>query len=75
MVAYRDNSIFARFKTRTPQPVLDGPEPEWRENMRDMGLMLSGIYQDLRGDAGDSYGHFRRWLVGGMRKFFASRSD
>lgn len=74
-MAYRDNSIFAWLKQRGPQPILEGPEPEWRETMRDMGLMLSGIYQDLRGDAGDSYDHFRRWLVGGMRKFFSSRPD
>lgn len=74
-MTYGGNSIFARFKARGSQPVLDGPEPEWLGNMRDMGLMLSGIYQDLRGDAGDSYGHFRRWLAGGVRKFFSSRSN
>lgn len=70
-MAYKNNSIFPRIKFRSSQPSIAAPSPEWRENMRDFGLMLSGIYQDLRGDSRETYSHFRRWLVGGLRKYFS----
>lgn len=74
-MAYKDDSILARWKLRRAQPVMAPSESEWRENMRDMGLMLSGIYQDLRGDLQDGLYHFRRGVRAGMRKLWGNRPD
>lgn len=68
---HKDNSIFPRIRFRSTEPSIAEPKPEWMENMRDFGLMLSGVYQDLRGDARETYSHFHRWLVGGLRKYFS----
>lgn len=73
-MAYRDDSIFTRLKLRRPQSAMTAPEPEWRENMRDAGLMLSGIYQDLRGDLQDGFYHFRRGVRAGIRRVFGPRN-
>ena len=69
------SSIFARLRVRRTQPVMTAPEPEWRENLRDTGLMLSGIYQDLRGDTYEGFQHFSRWFKGGLRKLTSQRSS
>lgn len=69
-MAHNDNSIFPRIRFRPSRQAAAAPEPAWRENMRDLGLMMSGVYQDLRGDTRETYSHFHRWLVGGLRKQF-----
>lgn len=74
-MAHNENSLLFRLRARRAQAAMTAPEPEWIEGLRDVGLMLSGIYQDLRGDARESYTHFRRWMKGGLRKLTASREQ
>lgn len=74
-MARNENSLLFRLRARRAQAAMTAPEPEWIENLRDLGLMLSGIYQDLRGDARESYGHFRRWVKGGLRKWISPRDN
>lgn len=70
-MAHNENSLLFRLRARRAQAAMTAPEPEWLDNLRDVGLMLSGIYQDLRGDARESYNHFRRWAKAGLRKLTA----
>lgn len=63
-----DDSIMSRFGLRRPQPAINAPEPEWRETLRDLGLMVSGIYQDLRGDAHENWRQFSAWIGGLFRR-------
>lgn len=72
-MARNDNWLLVRLRDRRTETAAMASEPEWLDNLRDIGLMLSGIYQDLRGDTRESYGHFRRWVKGGLRKFMGSR--
>lgn len=67
------NSVLRRSK-RT-QAAMTAPEPEWRENLRDFGLMVSGIYQDVRGDVADSLTDYFKWLRTGLRRAFTSRPN
>lgn len=74
-MARNDNSTIFRRRSRRTQSAMTAPEPEWVENLRDLGLMLSGIYQDLRGDTRETFHHFGRWVKGGLRRLTASRND
>lgn len=67
-MAHNENSVLIRRRLRRIHPAITAPEPEWRENLRDFGLMLSGIYQDLRGDARESYSYYLRRARDGRRK-------
>lgn len=67
------NSVLRRSK-RT-QAAMTAPEPEWRENLRDFSLMVSGIYQDVRGDVADSLTDYFKWLRTGLRRAFTSRPN
>lgn len=64
--------LFSKRSKRT-QSVMTAPEPEWREGLRDTGLMLSGIYQDLRGDLAGSATDFGKWVRAGWRKMWSGR--
>lgn len=44
------------------------PYAEWRHTMRDTGDMLSGIYQDLRGDLSDSLATMAKGVRANMRR-------
>lgn len=68
------NELYSARRKRTGAATL-APEPEWRENMRDLGLMLSGIYQDVRGDVATSFSEFIKWIAAGLRRAFSSRAD
>lgn len=68
------NRLFRRRSKRT-DTVLTAPEPEWRENLRDLGLMLSGIYQDLRGDIADGAAWTGRSIASGWKNFWTRKSD
>lgn len=72
-MAYKDSSIFTRFRSRRTQPAMTAAEPEWRENMRDLGLMLSGIYQDLRGDINDANLFMARSIKSAWRRLIGPR--
>jgi len=74
-MARNENSLLLRLRARRAQAAMTAPEPEWVENLRDLGLMLSGIYQDLRGDARESYDNFYRWVKGGLRKLVSPRGN
>ena len=74
-MARNENSLLFRLRARRAEAAMTAPEAEWVENLRDLGLMLSGIYQDLRGDTRETYGHFRRWVKGGIRKFIGPRDN
>lgn len=65
-----DLGIFSLHRSKRTQAVMTAPEPEWRENLRDLGLMLSGIYQDVRGDLADSFTDYVKWLRTGLRRAF-----
>lgn len=47
----------------------------WRESLRDLGDMLSGIYQDLRGDLAGSVADLKRSLRLDLRKLAPKRND
>ncbi|MEQ8444960.1 MAG: hypothetical protein RIB57_03635 [Pelagibacterium sp.] len=68
-MAHNENSLFYRLRARRAEAALTATEPEWVENLRDFGLMASGVYQDLRGDTRETFSHFSRWLKAGLRKF------
>ncbi|WP_425033342.1 hypothetical protein [Pelagibacterium sp.] len=68
-MAQNENSFLDRLRIRRAEAALTTTEPVWVENLRDFGLMASGVYQDLRGDTRESFMHFRRWLKAGLRKF------
>lgn len=59
---------FARRRGKRAQPALTGPYAEWRDTLRDTGDMLSGIYQDLRGDLADAAADFARGLRRAWRR-------
>lgn len=67
------NSVLRRSK-RT-QAAINAREPEWRENLRDFALMVSGIYQDVRGDVAESITDYFKWLRTGLRRAFTSRNN
>ncbi|WP_196258405.1 hypothetical protein [Pelagibacterium limicola] len=67
--------MFSIRRSKRTQAVMTAPEPEWRENLRDLGLMLSGIYQDLRGDIAESFADFGKWVQTGVRRAFSARTD
>lgn len=72
-MAHNDNSIISRSKfRRTPLSVTVS---EWGENVRDLGLMLAGIYQDLRGDSNETWRNFRDWIKDSLRKSTGSRES
>lgn len=70
-----ETRIFQTRRNKRPQAAMTAPEPEWRENLRDLGLMLSGIWQDLRGDLADSFADYLKWLRTGLRRAFSQRAD
>lgn len=70
-----DLQLFSRMRGKRPQSALAAPGSEWRETLRDTGLMLSGIYQDLRGDLIDSFIDFGKWIKGGWRRLRTPRED
>jgi hypothetical protein len=67
--------IFGARRGKRTQAAMTAPESEWRENLRDLGLMLSGIYQDVRGDVADSFADYLKWLRTGLRRAFSGRVD
>ncbi|HWJ86622.1 MAG TPA: hypothetical protein VNS12_00950 [Pelagibacterium sp.] len=67
-MAHKQDSVLIRQRPRRIHAAISAPEPEWRENLRDFGLMLSGIYQDLRGDAREGYSYYFRRARDGRRK-------
>lgn len=67
-MAHNENSFLYRLRARRAQAALTASEPEWVENLRDFGLMVSGVYQDLRGDTRETLTHFNRWVKSGWRK-------
>lgn len=74
-MARDDFELFTLLREKRTQSAMTAAEPEWRENMRDLGLMLSGIYQDLRGDLADSFADYVKWLRTGLRRALSSRND
>ena len=68
------NDLFSMQRRHT-DAAMTAPEPEWRENMRDLGLMLSGIWQDVRGDLADSFSDYVKWLSAGLRRAFSQRVE
>lgn len=70
-----DVEICTRRHGKRTQAAMTAPEPEWRENLRDLGLMLSGIYQDVRGDLADSFSDYIKWVRTGLRRVFTGRSS
>lgn len=67
-MARNELPMFSWRRTKRTQSAMTAPESEWRENLRDLGLMLSGIYQDLRGDIADSFADFIKWVREGLRR-------
>lgn len=65
-MARNHDSLISRSKPAPHAVRLE--EPEWRENMRDFGLMVSGVYQDLRGDAYETWRHFTGWIKDSLHK-------
>ncbi|WP_116654046.1 hypothetical protein [Pelagibacterium sediminicola] len=68
------NDLFSMQRRHT-NTAMTAPEPEWRENLRDLGLMLSGIWQDVRGDLADSFSDYVKWLTAGLRRAFSQRAE
>ena len=68
------NDLFPARRRHT-QAARAASHSEWRENMRDLGLMLSGIWQDVRGDLADSFSDYVKWLAAGLRRAFSPRAD
>lgn len=70
-----DLQLFSRWRGKRPQSAMTASGSEWRETLRDTGLMLSGIYQDLRGDLIDSFIDFGKWIKSGLRRLRTPRED
>lgn len=67
-MARNDLQLTSRWRNRRTHSALTAPE--WLDAIRDFGLMLSGIYQDLRGDMSESWTDFTKWVRAGARKMF-----
>ncbi|MCD7061074.1 hypothetical protein [Pelagibacterium xiamenense] len=65
--------LFSRRREKHPQSA-DLAASQWRDAMRDIGDMLSGIYQDLRGDLADGFSDLKRSVRWALRKISSKRN-
>ncbi len=67
--------LWARSKSKRGQNTLTASEPEWLVSARDFGLMIAGIYQDLRGDAIGAVQLAGKGIRGTLRKLNGNRNS
>ncbi|WP_404403866.1 hypothetical protein [Pelagibacterium halotolerans] len=63
--------LFSRRRGKRAQSAF--AESQWRDSLRDIGDMLSGIYQDLRGDLADGFSDIKRSVRWALRKIGSRR--